>query len=225
MRLLPKLHPERPVYCIQAAKGWTEDALPASVDAAAERCITLIKEIQPTGPYYLVGHSFGGLLAHATACRLQAEDEPIALLATLDAFPRDIMTAEMNEPGYAQAVEAWLIRRLGTQSADAIKQRKTDQEIQIDAKRITRVIEHTASILVNFEPRIFRGSILAFVATISDRFDEGQKVLLCESWKALVTGHIDIHKIHSDHQDIVSPRNMSVIGGVLERHMASLNMA
>ncbi len=46
-----------------------------------------IRHVQPTGPYHLLGWSFGGLVAHAIATRLQNAGEQVDLLALLDAYP------------------------------------------------------------------------------------------------------------------------------------------
>jgi thioesterase domain-containing protein len=48
--------------------------------------VNLIREIQPTGPYYLGGHSFGGRLAWAIARLMLDSGEAVALLALIDTF-------------------------------------------------------------------------------------------------------------------------------------------
>ncbi len=46
-----------------------------------------IRHIQPTGPYYLGGRSFGGAVAFEMAHQLRAQGEQVALLAMLDTYP------------------------------------------------------------------------------------------------------------------------------------------
>ena len=53
----------------------------------AEDYVSIIRKIQPTGPYNLLGWSFGGLVAHAIATQLQDMGEEVALLALLDSYP------------------------------------------------------------------------------------------------------------------------------------------
>ena len=43
-----------------------------------------IRRVQPTGPYCLLGYSFGGLVAHEVARQLQEEGEEIGTLIFLD---------------------------------------------------------------------------------------------------------------------------------------------
>jgi aspartate racemase len=45
-----------------------------------------IRALQPAGPYYLAGHSFGGRLAFAIAQLLAQAGEPIGLLVLMDTF-------------------------------------------------------------------------------------------------------------------------------------------
>jgi acetoacetyl-CoA synthetase len=46
-----------------------------------------LKELQPNGPYILIGYSFGGLVALEMAQRLSEARENIALLVLVDAYP------------------------------------------------------------------------------------------------------------------------------------------
>jgi acyl-CoA synthetase (AMP-forming)/AMP-acid ligase II/pimeloyl-ACP methyl ester carboxylesterase len=61
--------------------------LPATLDDAIENYIAAIKSIQPTGPYYLLGFSFGGSLAYFVALRLHALGDKVKRLHIVDGFP------------------------------------------------------------------------------------------------------------------------------------------
>lgn len=54
-----------------------------SIEAKVERYLPLVREIQPHGPYRLMGWSFGGLLADALAERLSETDE-VEVVAMID---------------------------------------------------------------------------------------------------------------------------------------------
>ncbi|MEO1558347.1 MAG: amino acid adenylation domain-containing protein, partial [Cyanobacteria bacterium J06632_19] len=64
-----------------------------SIEEIASHYITTIKSIQPVGPYYLGGHSFGGTVAFEMAQQLQNQGEEIAYIAILDSDPP---TTEVN---------------------------------------------------------------------------------------------------------------------------------
>ncbi|OHV29702.1 MULTISPECIES: alpha/beta fold hydrolase [Pseudofrankia] len=78
---------ERPVYAIQA-HGLSHRAVPDwSVAAIARRHARTIRLLRPHGPYLLLGHSFGGVIALEVAHLLTAIGEEVALLTIVDSFP------------------------------------------------------------------------------------------------------------------------------------------
>ena len=77
-------HLDRPVYGLQA-RGLEGGGLPDWTQRDwVVRCIREIRRIQPHGPYYLAGHSFGGLLAWEAAQLLKDDGEEVALLVLID---------------------------------------------------------------------------------------------------------------------------------------------
>lgn len=50
------------------------ELMPESVEELANSIVEKIKQQQPTGPYYLIGWSFGGIVAHAIAKQLRKEN-------------------------------------------------------------------------------------------------------------------------------------------------------
>ncbi len=52
----------------------------------AEHYLAEIRRLQPEGPYYLGGHSAGGLVAFEMAWRLRAQGERVALVALFDTW-------------------------------------------------------------------------------------------------------------------------------------------
>jgi len=57
------------------------------IEDLAQFYLNAIKEIQPHGPYYLVGYSLGGLVTLEMAQRLTQGGEQVALLALLESYP------------------------------------------------------------------------------------------------------------------------------------------
>jgi len=58
----------------------------SSVGNVVSRFHNSIRAFQPNGPYYLCGHSFGGIIALEVARKLQEEGEKIQFLAMFDSF-------------------------------------------------------------------------------------------------------------------------------------------
>jgi len=83
-RLTTLLGARQPVYGIQPP-GLEDDQEPlTTVEEMVERYLDAVLQIQPHGPYLLLGWSFGGLVAYAMARSLAQRGEEIALLAMLD---------------------------------------------------------------------------------------------------------------------------------------------
>ncbi|MEX1007447.1 MAG: non-ribosomal peptide synthetase [Acidimicrobiia bacterium] len=86
----------RVTYGIQA-RGLEERSFPDhSVERSARRYLEEMRRAQPSGPYFLAGYSFGGVVAFEMACRLEAVGERVALLAILDS------TAPGTKPNAAE---------------------------------------------------------------------------------------------------------------------------
>ncbi|WP_323118074.1 amino acid adenylation domain-containing protein [Burkholderia alba] len=77
--------PETTVYGLQMSVDETRDA--QDFDALVERYTQRVRALQADGPYYLLGWSLGGALAHGIAARLAAQGHAIGLLALMDSYP------------------------------------------------------------------------------------------------------------------------------------------
>jgi len=84
LALARRLGPDQRVYGLQAY-GLENRAVPDwSVERHAKRHLSIIRVIQPHGPYYISGFSFGGLVAMEIAHLLEAIGETVALLTLFD---------------------------------------------------------------------------------------------------------------------------------------------
>jgi arthrofactin-type cyclic lipopeptide synthetase C len=70
-----------------------------TIEGMAMWMIQRIRVIQPTGPYCVVGHSFGGILAYEVAVLLLGADERIAFLGLLDARYDPHEAIYLRDPG------------------------------------------------------------------------------------------------------------------------------
>jgi thioesterase domain-containing protein len=106
---LPRyLGPDQPVYTLGHQSEDGTRARYQTVEASASHCVSEMRTIQPTGPYYIGGFCLGGLIAVEIAQQLRYAGENIALLVALepDAFkncPRSITSAALKPRASATA--------------------------------------------------------------------------------------------------------------------------
>ena len=78
---------DQPFYGLQSLGLDGKSAPLTNIEAMAAAYIAEMRQIQPTGPYYLGGRSFGGSVAYEMARQLHAQGEAVGLLALLDTYP------------------------------------------------------------------------------------------------------------------------------------------
>ena len=84
IHLTEAIGPEWPIIGLQP-RGLDGVSVPHSaVEAAAAFYLQAIEQIHPQGSLHLIGHSFGGWVAHAMAAQLQAAGREVASLTLID---------------------------------------------------------------------------------------------------------------------------------------------
>ncbi|CCG98711.1 amino acid adenylation domain protein [Fibrella aestuarina BUZ 2] len=83
------LHPDQPVYGLQARGLNGVDEPFRSITEMAEAYVSEIVQHNPTGPYSLSGFSFGGIVAYEMARQLLVQGREVSLVALFDAYAYD----------------------------------------------------------------------------------------------------------------------------------------
>ena len=89
-RLVQSLSTQRPVYGL-VPSVLDADGRRRAVSEVAEETLSLLRASRPSGPYRLLGYSFGGLVAYEVAARLRPAGETVAYLGLLDVHPPEAM--------------------------------------------------------------------------------------------------------------------------------------
>jgi thioesterase domain-containing protein/acyl carrier protein len=91
MLLARKFGEEQPVYGLQAhlRNPDLEPYTQKEYERKAAEYITALREVQPHGPYFLVGYCEGAHIAFEMVRQLEDDGEPIGMLAILDAWPQE----------------------------------------------------------------------------------------------------------------------------------------
>ncbi|MFW7522786.1 amino acid adenylation domain-containing protein [Vibrio ostreicida] len=85
-KLAQALAGHRTVYGIQSQSIVYPNRFESSFDSMADCYYSIIRQIQPKGPYTLVGWSLGGALCQEVAARLESAGERVEFLGLLDCY-------------------------------------------------------------------------------------------------------------------------------------------
>jgi nonribosomal peptide synthetase DhbF len=213
-KLIPHIPSNYPIYGLQAGNLRQRGALPKSVDDMAAEYLRLIRQIQPVGPYNLLGWSFGGLVAHAIATLLQSMGQEVALLALLDSYPaacgnspyrhdQDQRDEEVLDAGAAgESIRKML--DLLCREGEALS---TLQEHHFET--IKDIYKNNIRLMTKFLPQRFSGNIVLFVAAESGATPPH------DIWGPYVGGRIEVYRIDCTHDAMMEPLPAAKIGSVL----------
>ncbi|WP_431957560.1 amino acid adenylation domain-containing protein [Nocardia lijiangensis] len=226
--LAETLAPGRPIYGLQApGLSGSEEAM-RSIEEFAERYLREIRAVQPEGPYHLLGWSYGGLIAHAMATRLEQEGTPVGVLALMDADTADI-DADSIETLTAGAFASAFGAMFGiddipadatSQEAAAVIAERTGGVALVDAGTLERMAgsyNDLARTRTGYQRPVYHGDALYFSATVdtSDIFGP-------EGWRPYVTGAITNYDVEVTHDEMSSPHVLPIIARVLDEHLGGM---
>jgi amino acid adenylation domain-containing protein len=84
--LVSDLKTNRPVFGLQPPPLDGKHRIPRTVESMAANYMIEIRRVQPHGPYFLAGHSFGGRVCFEIAQQLIREGERVSFLGLIDTF-------------------------------------------------------------------------------------------------------------------------------------------
>ncbi|MFI0263729.1 amino acid adenylation domain-containing protein, partial [Streptomyces sp. NPDC017056] len=208
--ILQHLPPDRPVYGVQARGLAGPEPLPQSVEEMAADYADRIRDVQPDGPYHLLGWSVGGVFAQAVATRLEELGAEVALLAVLDGYP--------TAPGKVAVGEE---AAGGPARPGRELQMLPGEEAPLPGgvsgplmTNMREVMQHTVKIAWDHTPRLFRGDLLLFAAT-EERPAELPIAEAVETWRPYTAGAIVTHEVATNHNDMLQRAHLSRIARVI----------
>ncbi|MCB5908820.1 non-ribosomal peptide synthetase [Streptomyces pinistramenti] len=209
--LLRHLAPDQPVYGLQAHGLTDPQAAPRSMTEMVEAYLTQIRSVSPEGPYSLLGWSFGGIVAHEMAVRLQEDGQEVRSLALMDCYPP--APADCGLPG-AEEEDAEELRRalfdsLGHRPDTASGPLALLGEQGLAA--MVRVFARNSDLQDGFVPRRFRGDVLFFEATDGPMAGRQRP----QDWQPYVTGRLASTPVRGTHGELTRPDQLAQIGPVL----------
>ncbi len=83
-RLIPYMNPDQPLWGLESLGLDGIKAPLETIEEMAAHYIREMKSIQPEGPFYICGYSFGGSVAYEVARQLRSQGDTVGLLAIID---------------------------------------------------------------------------------------------------------------------------------------------
>ncbi|MFI9629020.1 amino acid adenylation domain-containing protein [Streptomyces sp. NPDC052042] len=232
--LIRHLPADVPIYGLQAqgvGHATAGEPLPATLEELAAHYVARMREVQPAGPYRLLGWSTGGIIAQAMATHLQDLGEDVELLAVLDAYPAEGFRG-LPVPDHAEAMESLLAmgghgpdvldgKELTTAQVIEVLQREGSPLAALSAATLEALAEiylNTNHLVRGFDHRRFDGDVLFFRATV-DTIDED---LTPDTWAPYVGGRIDNTDVACSHKDMTLPEPIAHIARVVADRLTDL---
>jgi len=217
--LARRLGPDQPVYGLQAQGLDGKRPCRRRVEGMAAQYIEEIRRVQPEGPYYLGGLSFGGVVAFEMARQLRDQNQEVALVALLDTFPTNY------KPSASLIVKFSLlpIRLKFFYLFRKARNLKRNIRRRISTLRLPRALKNVHK--ANWEaarqylPKPYEGRVVLFRAKDKSlrSFDD-----LVIGWDELALGGLDIYEVTGDHVSIITEPQVSELARHLTQCMAKL---
>ena len=209
------LAPDQPVYGLSFLGMFDKQITRTSVKEIAASYVESICSLQPTGPYYLAGHSSGGTVAFEMAQLLDSEGEKTGLLALLDTYgPQSrklafLQTLKVHWSAFKQRARkdrffylAFVLNRVTSSATIPIRRMfwlalhpsfLSGQPVSLTSRNLSMAYDFAFR---NHEVQPYRGRGVLLRAREAkagfyDAADRG--------WSEIFDGGLEIHEIPGDH--------------------------
>jgi thioesterase domain-containing protein len=187
----------------------------------------LIRDIQPTGPYDLVGWCYGGSNAYATAVELERDGVEVSVVV-IDAHPPGVVDVEPDRAEIITAIAANLQWDYLPESTSIDDLRRMSPDEQIDyLLGIARAANYLPSdsgraqieavvdmwianleLLWRYKPTPLRGPLTMIRARDGDRAP-------FKAWEALAGGKFALLEAPGNHYTVVRPPHVRTVAAML----------
>ena len=207
-------------YGLQAKGLDGRQACAASVEEMAADYLRDIRQIQPQGPYFLGGYSFGGMVALEMAQQLRAQSEEVALVALLDTFPGRPMSstellAKLLRMPMRQKISYSIgrVRRFAT-----YVQRRLSRQLPPDLLAVRKACYLAES---RYVPKVYTGRITVFRPSTKSLRSNDDALGGWSDWSA---GGVEIHEISGRHDNVFFEPNVAILAEKLAECLRRADM-
>jgi len=190
--------PDQPFYGLQAQGLDGNQPVLKTVEEMARVYLADMRAVQPEGPYFLGGYSFGGYVAIEMARTLLAEGHEIGLLALLDTYAdgAQSMVGRFLSLSFGQKMA--YVKKRAKRYRWGVKRRVQFLFLPPAVKDVRRSCELAEA---QYRLRSYPGKIVLFRATergLRGLEDPG------EGWQKYAVGGFEVHELDGDHGNILN---------------------
>jgi acyl transferase domain-containing protein/thioesterase domain-containing protein len=204
---------DQPVYGLQAVEVNGQSA--SRIEDMAATYNAAIRTVQPHGPYYLGGWSFGAFVAFEMARQLAADGEPIGLLASFDqAAPANNkftntwkglqFLVTTGVPNLWPHVRDYMQLARQTRSQNAARQQYHEQALGA----IMRTMGANSQALLSYQPKPYSGPLTLFQTTAQL---QGSQTDPTWGWDKLAQGGVAHIEVPGHHMNLLNEPYVNVL--------------
>jgi thioesterase domain-containing protein len=212
---------DQPVYGFFHPGSEGEGIRYKSVEQMAAVYLEKIMTVWPSGPYFLLGYSFGGLLAFEIAVQLQKMDRKVPFLAMIDSISPLAKEPYKWHGSLFSTIRLNFLRPIRRGQKHRIKRLLCELYILLKKpipvkRRSDYLMSKYSDLRKKYNPDKFKGNILLFRAT---RSPSSYKYL---GWETLVD-NISMIEIDGQHLDVfVGEERNELLRTEIEKHLLSV---
>lgn len=191
------LDPGLPVYGVRAQGLEPGETHAGSIESLAAVYLEAVRTRQPSGPYRLAGHSFGGVVVYEMAQQLLARNEQVEQLVLMDSPGPGQMPVSLGSPEESQEY----FRRMAPELFRDLFLRPTGREDSLEtllprSEVFLRVFQENAAAMFAYAPRPYPGRLVFFHARERDATNPPHPEL---AWIPLATEGVEVHIVPGNH--------------------------
>jgi thioesterase domain-containing protein/acyl carrier protein len=202
----------------------------ASIREMAKNYADRLQAVYPTGPYNILGWSFGGVVGHELAIELHRRGCEVGRLVLLDAVLAPNGVARSNHTLDESQILEHILRTncidtpaqsspLTYRQAEQLMHQRHAVEFPLPPQQLLEAIVQSVNVnqshLLEHVPDAFDGDMVIFSAA---RTEGDRDPSLLPSWRPYVAGDITEHSVDCAHHEMLNSESLNVYGKRL-RHL------
>jgi thioesterase domain-containing protein len=225
---------DHPIYGIQAQSLLSGQSGLLRLEDQAAYYLEEIKKVQPKGPYFLLGYSFGGTTAFEIAHQLRVQGERVEMLGMLDSRQRDYMALMQKKDSVRTRFDRRITRFLGNfmplsfkQKVDYLRDKFFTRSLRrfymvalaLNFRSVPSFLKSTEEIswvaAINYHPKPWPGPVTLFRASAQP----DPRLPWDLGWTPLAEGGVEVYELPGDHDLVFREENIRVLAEQLRARL------